>query len=582
VVVDFETVVHFEVSAGRIANTLLISLPDLAVSKPVQVKNTGVIEVKKSKAFKLLVLGRKALKQDKNKRAIRIFTKMLGLPASPERQEAMELLGVARERNGQKAHAKAMYREYLKQYPDSEGASRVKQRLQDLLHTQLKPRAQLKAKKSKNKKTTSRVYGSFSQYYYRGQSDIEGVGSSVDQSMLLNLVSLNWRIRSSDYDIRNYVYATQNHDYASESGKALTLQTAYSQFKNSRWGFTGRAGRQTGTGGVLGKFDGLRGSYDVTHKIAVNAIMGYPVDYSDKRSIQTEKPFISIGAELNGEGKGMDILPYYIRQEVDGIIDREAIGSEFRFFHPLGNFYALMDYDIAYDDLNMYLFRGQYNWQKNTIFNLNFDFRNSPLLFTTNALIGRTDVSSIKELLDIRSEERIYELAENRVGTSKTLSLGVSHTYSSRYQLNGDLTIAQQEYVVDDITPGFVVTESEQQIFLSSQLIANKWINERDITVLGVRLSQTGNYKEFSLSASNRLPLRNKWKFYTRMRVDFRQTESGEDLAKYRPSVKWNFRQNQTMYYEAELGMEWWRYAGESNNPDFQRLFANLGYRWNF
>jgi hypothetical protein len=489
---------------------------------------------------------------------------------------------VARQRNGQKAHAKAMYREYLKQYPDSEGASRVKQRLQDLLYAQLKPKGQLKSKKSKNKNTTSRIYGSFSQYYYRGQSDIEGVDSSVDQSMLLNQVSLNWRIRSADYDVRNYVFATQNYDYASESGKALTLQTAYSQFKNNRWGFTGRAGRQTGSGGVLGKFDGLRGSYDVTNKIAVNAVMGYPVDFSDKRSIQSEKPFISIGAELDGEGKGVDVLPYYIRQEVDGIIDREAIGSEFRYFHSLGNFYALMDYDIAYDDLNMYLFRGQYNWQKNTIFSLNFDFRNSPLLFTSNALIGRTDVSSIKELLEVRSEERIYELAENRVGTSKTLSLGVSHTFNSQYQLNGDLTVAQQEYVIDDVTPGFVVGVSEQQIFLSSQLIANRWINEHDITVLGVRLSQTENYNEISLSASNRLPLKNKWKFYTRMRADFRQAESGEDLSKYRPSVKWNFHQNQTMYYEAELGMEWWRYGGDSNNPDFQRIFVNLGYRWNF
>lgn len=583
VVVDFEKVVRFEVSAGRSANTLLISLPDLKVTQEVQIKNTEVIAVKESKAFKLLVLGRKALKQGKNKTAIRIFTKMMGLPPSPERQEALELLGVARERNGQKAHAKTMYREYLKQYPDSEGALRVKQRLKDLLYAQLKPKAQLKAKKGKDKKTTSRIFGSFSQYYYRGQNDIEGVGKSVDQSMLLNQLSVNWRIRSTDYDVRNFVYASQNYDYASETGKALTLQTAYSQIKNSRWGFTGRVGRQSSSGGgVLGKFDGLRGSYDISNKFAVNAVMGYPVNYSDKRSLQTEKPFFGIGAEVDGEGKDVDILPYYLRQEVDGIIDREAVGSEFRFFHPLGNFYALIDYDIAYDDLNMYLFRGQYNWRKGTIFNLNLDVRNSPLLYTTNALIGRTDASTIDELQEIKTEDRIYELAENRVGLSKTLSLGVSHTFNSQYQLNGDVTIAEQDYVIDDVTPGFLTTESEKQIYLSSQLIAGRWFNDRDISVLGVRLSQTGNYDEFSLTASNRLPLKNKWKFDTRLRVDLRQNDSGEDLTKFRPSVKWSFRQSQTMFYEAELGLEWWRYGGDSNNPDFQRIFANLGYRWNF
>lgn len=581
--VDFERVVQFSVSAGRSANTLIITLPELRVTESVQVKNTPAIAVTDSKIFKLLVLGRKALKQGNNKLAIRIFTKILGMPEGPERQEAMELLGVARERNGQKAHAKAMFREYLKQYPKSEGASRVKQRLQDLLHAQLKPKAQLKAKKSDEKKSTSRLYGSFSQYYYRGQNSREGFGSTTDQSLLLNQLSLNWRIRNVDYDIRNFVYASQNYDYASKTGKAMTLQTAYSQFKNSRLGFSGRAGRQPGSGGgVLGKFDGLRGSYDVTHKIAINGVMGYPVNYSNKRSLQTQKPFFGIGAELHGGTDSVDILPYYIRQEVDGIIDREAIGSEFRFFHKLGNFYGLVDYDIAYSDLNIYLFRGQYNWDKKTVFNLNFDFRNNPLLFTTNALIGRTDASSIDDLLNIRSENQIKELAENRVGKSSSLSFGVSHTLNSQYQLNGDITIANQEYIIDDVTPGLLASESDNQIYISSQLIASRWFNDRDVSVLGLRLSQTSTYDEFSLSGSNSLPLKNKWKFYTRMRIDLRQNDSGEDLTRYRPSVKWNFQQNQTMYYETELGMEWWRYGSDSNNTNFRRIFINLGYRWNF
>ena len=584
VVVDFRRVVNFTVSAGRRFNTLMIILPGLKVTQAVQLKNARTMKVIDSKAFRLLVLGRKALKQHENKTAVRIFTKMLGLPESPERQEAMELLGVARERNHQKAHAKIMYREYLKQYPDSEGAARVKQRLQDLLHAQLKPRARLKpAKKSGDKKTTSRIYGSFAQYYYRGENNVEDAGSSVDQSLLLNQLSVNWRIRNADYDIRNFVYANQSYDFSSETGKATTLETAYSQLKNSRWGFSGRAGRQTGSGGgVLGKFDGLRASYDVTQKIAVNAVMGYPVNISDKRSIQSQKPFWGIGLELDGAGEGVDILPYYIRQEVDSIIDREAIGSEFRFFHKLGNFYGLVDYDIHYTDLNIYLFRGQYNWRKNTIFNLNFDYRNSPLLFTSHALIGRTDVSSISELLNTHGENQINELAENRVGDSSTFSLGVSHTLSARYQLNADLTFAKQNFVIDDVTPGVLINDSDQQIYFSSQLIANKWFNDRDTSVLGMRFSQTSNYDELSLSASNRLPLKNKWKFDTRMRVDLRQNDSGEDLTRYRPSVKWNFRQKQTMYYEAEIGVEWWRYGGDSNNPDFRRLFANLGYRWNF
>lgn len=61
-----------------------------------------------------------------------------------------------------------------------------------------------------------------------------------------------------------------------------------------------------------------------------------------------------------------------------------------------------------------------------------------------------------------------------------------------------------------------------------------------------------------------------------------RQNDSGEDLTKYRPSVRMNYRRTRSMNFKMEVGVELWRYGGETNNIDFQRTFANLGYRWNF
>ena len=449
---------------------LLVILPDHKITTRVQMQSAVIIKDKSSPAYKLLALGRAALKEGNNKRAIQIFTKMLGMPPGAERQEALELLGVSRQRNGQHAHAKAMYREYLKQYAETDGAARVKQRLSDLLHGQLKPKERLKLSKKSGKKSTSRFYGSFAQYYYRGQNSTEETGTTVDQSLLLNQLSMSWRIRNPDYEIRNFLYASHSHDFVSTAGKPLTPQTAYSQIKNSRLGFSARLGRQTGSkGGVLGKFDGLQASYDVAHSISINAVGGYPVNISEKRKIQTAKPFWGIGFELDGGRNQIDVLPYYIHQDVDGIVDREAVGSEFRYFGKEGNFYALVDYDIAYTDLNIYLFRGQYNWRKSTIFSLNFDYRNSPLLFTSNALIGRTDVSSIEELLVIRTEDEIRDLAESRVGTAKTLSVGVGHTFNSRYQANADLTLAQQSFVIEDSVSGLLSFDEEEQVYLSAQ-----------------------------------------------------------------------------------------------------------------
>jgi len=582
VVIEFDKVVNYKIGVGRSVNSLLIILPEYSLTKAVSKKLEKQEPKKDTQTRKLYDLGVAAMKDKDNKKAIKIFTKILSLPPSEEKQGALELLGVARERNDQKAHAKVLYQEYLEKYPDSEGAARVKQRLNDLLYGQLKPREKLKSTGQK-KEATSRFFGSFAQYYYQGQNSTEETGTVIDQSLLLSQLSLSQRIKGEDYDIRNFLYASHSYDYETETEKPLTIETAYSQFKNSQWGLSGRIGRQSGSrGGVLGKYDGLQASYILTQRISLNAVTGYPVDIANKRRVQNEKPFWGVGFEWDGMGQDVDILPYYIHQNVDGITDREAVGSEFRYFGKNGNYYGLIDYDIHYSDLNLYVFRGQYNLHKNTVLSLNIDVRNSPLLYTSDALIGQTDVTTIEELLQTKTEEEINDMAELRVGNAKTVSIGISHIFSPRYQLNADLTVSKQVFVIEDVNTGEFTLEKEGQVYLSGQLIARQWLNDRDITVLGIRGSSTDTYDEVSLSISNRLPIQKNWKFDTRYRVDFRSNESGEELVRHRPSIKLDNRFNQNMRLEFETGVEISKYSGVTNNTDYQRLFINAGYQWNF
>lgn len=593
---SFERVVRFMVTGGSNPNTIRIVLPDIAsnaedVSIPVPVpapvpavvapipdalaENWGV--------EKMMEDGREALLSGNNTRAIQVFTKLVGMPPHKFSEPALEFLAVARERNGQTAHAKALYEDYLKQYPKGEGVVRVKQRLAELLRGQLTPKAHLKAeKKAEDTAMESDFYGSLAQYYYRGLNDTEETGISLDQSRLLTQLSLNWRLHNKNYDIRNVFYANHSRDFLNGTSEPAILDTAYSQIKNNRLGFTGKIGRQSGQGGgVLGKFDGAKATYGLSPNININGVLGYPVDNSDKSSVQTDQPMFGVSFEINKEGKGIDILPYFIRQQIDGIVDRQAVGSEFRYFHPKGNFYSLVDYDISYSDLNIYMFRGQYNWHTDTVLNFNLDFRNNPLLFTTDALIGRTE-ASVGDLLDTLSEQEVRDLAEARVGNSASVSTGISHTFNPQYQLSADITKAVQVYVLDDVTSGGLMSEIEQQTYLYVQLVANKWFDDRDTTVLGLRLSQTSSYDELSLSGSNRLPLNSLWRINSRLRLDMRQNDSGEEVTKLRPSAKLDHRLNKQWQFEAELGMELWRYGGETNNTNYSRLFANLGYRWSF
>ena len=76
--------------------------------------------------------ARKALSAHDYPQAVALLTKLQRQPEFPERAPAQELLGLARERAGQLAHAKAEYEEYLRHYPNGAAANRVRERLRIL------------------------------------------------------------------------------------------------------------------------------------------------------------------------------------------------------------------------------------------------------------------------------------------------------------------------------------------------------------------------------------------------------------------------------------------------------------------
>src|SRR5438105_12934079 len=78
---------------------------------------------------RLMAAARTAMDRHEYPTAIALLTKLQRQPEFPDRARAQELLGLARERSGQLAHAKAEYEEYLRGYPHGEAAERVAFRL---------------------------------------------------------------------------------------------------------------------------------------------------------------------------------------------------------------------------------------------------------------------------------------------------------------------------------------------------------------------------------------------------------------------------------------------------------------------
>jgi hypothetical protein len=77
-----------------------------------------------------LAAGKSQLAGKDYARATAYFTKAVSIGSGKVKQEAQELLGLARERAGQLPHAQAEYQAYLKAYPKGAGASRVRTRLE--------------------------------------------------------------------------------------------------------------------------------------------------------------------------------------------------------------------------------------------------------------------------------------------------------------------------------------------------------------------------------------------------------------------------------------------------------------------
>lgn len=591
VLLTFSKFVRIEVLPGPGSNAITVRLPDVQAAngsgearKRPEAPVGGLPE---SEPKKLMRLGKEALRTGKNARAVQIFTKLASLKDVKTQREATELLGVARERNEQPAHAKSVYEDYIKTWPRGEDTDRVKQRLADLIAHEMKPKKRLKKGKRDKlvAKSKTSTFGSLAQYYYYGVNDIDESGNEVDQSLLVTQLSYNYRWRSEDWDIRNFMYGSHEYDFMTDTNENFELSNLYSDIKNTRAGFYAKIGRQSGSsGGVLGRFDGLALGYEAFRNVRTNLVAGYPVEFTNKDSVVTTREFVGANVEFVDIITNLDFIPFYIVQNVYGITDREAAGYELRYFHPKGgNFFNLVDYDTYFDELNIFLLRGQLNLGGRTSLNLNYDYRKSPLITVSNARLNDTAQRTIEEMLQTINEEELKLMAEDRTGEANSTTIGITRQPNDHLQLNADFTRAEQTSRVDDGTGTNTITVTEdQQDYYSMQAIFSRLFNGRDTYVIGLRYADTFNYDSVMASLAARIPLKNAWRFDFQYRADRREDRDGVILDRNRPSIRIDYNLSRSMAFQFQYGVEWWNYSGDTTNTDYTRVLANVGYRWSF
>jgi len=515
-------------------------------------------------------------------RAVLLYTKILEYPDEPMHRQAQELLGLARERSGQLAHAKAEYEAYLELYPEGEDADRVRQRLAGLLTATSAPQKKLRPTPKDEDKWQAQTFGGFSQYYSRDASSVDGQEEIVNRSDLNSDLDLNMRVRSADYEFGARFNGGYVFDFREGGEDTSRISTTFVEAIDRKHGLSTRIGRQSrSTGGILGRFDGAVLDLQFLPQARLSLTAGYPVDSSQDLEVDPDRRFWGAALDLGTFADKWDVMVYGINQEVDGIIDRRAVGGEIRYFNAGHSFFSLVDYDISYDQLNIAILSANWTFKNRATAGVTIDYRNSPALTTTNALQGQ-GVEEISDLLQTMTEEEVRALAEDRTAKSHTATLTASYPLGKSFQISADATVTNLSET--DASGGVPATPSSgYDFYYSVQLIGNSLLMTGDSNIFGVRYSDTRNANTSTFSFDARYPVTRDWRLNPRLRLDYKQNnlDAGEQL-RVRPSLRSDYRMKNWLRLDFEAGMEWTKDSLPGDDTKTVGYNFLLGYRVSF
>lgn len=522
--------------------------------------------------------AREALRSGDYGRAAGLYERIIKAGGADAPAEAWEYLGVARERAGDEARAREAYQRYLALFPDGDGAERVKQRLTALLTARDEPTPALREPKSPAETGWEREgYVGFSQFYERDTS-WDSDGAEVNRSAVATDLDLEGYVRKAGRELGAEFSGGYDRDFvdSDDTGSRISRLFVEGSLADRRAGL--RLGRQSETGrGVFGRFDGGLGWFSLSERVWWNLVAGYPVDATSVSHPETERRFWGLSADLEGGAWG-DWTVYFFDQRAEGLVDRRAVGAEVRKAGDRSSLFGLVDYDVSYRSLNLFLLSGTWRTQARTTFHASVDHRWSPFLTTSNALVGQEE-DELGDLRDRLSEDEIRDLARDRTARSTSVSVGVSKPLTDRVQLNLDLLATKMGGTED--SAGVVGTDpTGPDYYATIQFIVNDLLAAGDLSLLGFRLADTESSRRYALDLNNRYPLGRAWRINPRLFLEHRDGKDGRgDQDRIRPQFRIHYRPDRRWTLELDAGAEWFREEWDGEPEITRGYFFSLGYR---
>ncbi len=534
----------------------------------------------------LLEEANKALRAHDYSHAVQVLTKLQRQPEFPERERVQEMLGLARERMGETAHAKAEYEEYLRRYPKGPAAERVRVRLRIL-------RAAAATGRSGgldgrfNDDQGWKITGGASQLFRRDSfgTDLNGpLYATVVQNALFTDGDLyahrdGERFAMSFRANGGYEKSFLPADTPGVTNRAR-VTTAFFDISDRVTETRVRLGRQTTTDdGIFGTFDGGSVSYQFHPSWTVRGTVGNPVDNSGD-GVDSQNKFQALAVQYGPELAHWDTSLFVSREQFDGIRDRQAVGAQFHYFVPTRSLVSYIDYDTSFKSINAAVLLGTVQLPARWQLTVDLERRNAPLLSTRNALMGQT-ATTLTELEQTYTLDQIYQLAKDRTTVLSSYIVSAMKQLGERFQLIFD--VVQTEETATPASGGVETFDGTagRDISYQAQILGSSIFHSGDFNQVVLRYDHTATYNAIGWQYIARFPVFGAWRIGPRLAVQRKESANGVTQLLYSPYAHLDYQRNGRIL-EIEGGAELGR------NPDFvqlgntTRLFISVGYRINF
>ena len=532
-----------------------------------------------------LLSAQQAIIQSDFIQAKALLSQILLHSSNPYQQQALELSGIVEEKQGNFKSAIRHYQHYLELYPKGRDAVRVRQRLTSLLSAGKTPK---KLKQAKKRKTEQwQQFGSIDQYFRYDQSNNGGTSLRVNRRALDTLVYYGSRYRSKELKVKTRFSGNLSYDTANSKNSFNSISNLYGKFDSKKWQLKSIVGRQTrNKGGVLGRIDGAFFSKTLQKDQALTLTMGYPVA-STKDNVKTDKSLISLGYQWDKVIPNWQFSSYLLNQNNSLITDRRAIGGDFSYSRNNNFVFGMLDYDLLFSRLNLFTLSGNFSVNRKTSYNFSIDQRQTPWLYSSNAyaIVNNNTVNSLSQLKQLFGQDAIYQMAADHSAKTQTLLFGIDQTINTQVQLNGSITLTKQEATTASYGVNAIPGSGVDQFYDIHLTLNNLW-QHQDVSLAGLRYSNTDNSNTLSLSLSTRFPANQHWRLNPRLNIDIRDHKNNtlvKNEWRLFPGFEARYRYSKSVSFDFDSGFSLDQRnlkAGSSEQDKY--FYLSAGYRMEF